>query len=78
MNCQQIEQDIRHLEHVIFRLSVLDSIPLSLSYWRNRVEAMQTVELIPAQTLRVKRIRAAIGEIDERIGTASSELCSNG
>ena len=78
MNCHQIEQDIRHLEHVIFRLSVLDPIPLSLSYWRNRVDAMQTVKLIPAQTLRVKRIRAAIWEIDEHIGTARSELCSNG
>jgi len=67
MNHHQIEKDIQHLEHVITRLSLSDRIPLS--YWRSRVDAMPTAELVPSQALRVKRIREAICALEARIGS---------
>lgn len=64
MNHHQIEKDIQHLEHVITRLSGADRIPLS--YWRNRVDAVLTAELVPSQAVRVKRIREALCALEAR------------
>lgn len=69
MNHHQIEKDIQHLESVIMRLSVTDRIPLS--YWRNRVEAVSTAELVPSQQQRVKRIREAICALEARTNAAN-------
>jgi hypothetical protein len=64
MNHHQIEKDIQHLEHVITRLSDSDRIPLS--YWRNRIDAVATAQLVPSQTQRVRRISEAIRALESR------------
>lgn len=69
MNHHQIEKDIQHLENVIMRLSDTDRIPLS--YWRNRVDAVSTAELVPSQQQRVKRIREAICALEARTNAAN-------
>jgi hypothetical protein len=69
MNHHQIENDIQHLENVIMRLSDTDRIPLS--YWRNRVDAVSTAELVPSQRQRVKRIREAIRALEARTNAAN-------
>lgn len=65
MNHYQLEKDIEHLERVIARLSGKDRIPLS--YWRGRLESVSSAELVPSQVLRVKRLREALAELEQRV-----------
>lgn len=65
MNHHQLEKDIEHLEHVIARLSGQDRIPLS--YWRERVEAVSNGDLVPSQVQRVKRLKEALSELEQRV-----------
>jgi hypothetical protein len=65
VNHYQLEKDIEHLERVIARLSGKDRIPLS--YWRGRLESVSSAELVPSQVLRVKRLREALAELEQRV-----------
>lgn len=65
MNHHQLEKDIEHLERVIVRLSGKDRIPLS--YWRGRLESVSSAELVPSQVQRVKRLREALAELEQRV-----------
>ncbi|TAM03359.1 MAG: hypothetical protein EPN70_14415 [Paraburkholderia sp.] len=63
MNYHQIEKDIQHLEHVITRMLQLDRMPFPLSYWRSRIDTLETVlasGLYPSHSLRVQRLREAL------------------
>lgn len=65
VNHHQLEKDIEHLEHVIARLSGQDRIPLS--YWRGRVESVMSADLVPSQVQRVKRLKEALCELEQRV-----------
>ena len=69
MNHYQLEKDIEHLERVITRLSGKDRIPLS--YWRGRLESVSSGDLVPSQVQRVKRLREALAELEQRVDEES-------
>jgi len=66
MNHRQIETDILHLERVIGRISADDRIPLS--YWRNRVDLVALIALVPAQQSRMQRINDRLERLEASIG----------
>ena len=70
MNHQQLETDIKHLEHVISHISVAHRIPLS--YWRNRIKSVSDVALMPMQANRVKRLYEALSALEAREESALS------
>jgi hypothetical protein len=64
MNHHQLEKDIEHLEHVISHISAKDRIPLS--YWRNRIDSVSDEVRVPAQASRIKRLNAALSELEKQ------------
>ncbi|HWT37024.1 MAG TPA: hypothetical protein VN289_12115 [Paraburkholderia sp.] len=64
MNHEQIEKDIEHLEHVIWRISAADGIPLS--YWRSRIESVSLVALVPSQIKRIQKLSDALEALEVR------------
>jgi len=62
MNHRQIETDIRHLEQVIRRISAEDRIPLS--YWRHRINSVNSNALLPAQQSRMRRINDLLEQLE--------------
>lgn len=62
MNHQQIETDILHLERVIGRISAEDRIPLA--YWRNRIDSVTSIVLVPAQQSRMRRINERLTQLE--------------
>ncbi|MBN3858908.1 hypothetical protein G3N59_36500 [Paraburkholderia sp. Ac-20340] len=72
MNHHQLEKDIEHLEQIVARLSGTDRIPLS--YWRGRVAAVSSADLVPSQLQRVRRLSEALGALERRAkGVAALE-----
>jgi hypothetical protein len=70
MNHLLIETDLAHLEQIINR--VASSHGLSLSYWRNRVDSLLSMRLMPAQRKRIAHIEAVISMLEQ---AASSTSC---
>jgi hypothetical protein len=58
-----IETDLAHLEQIINRIA--SSHGLSLSYWRNRVDSVLSLSLMPAQRKRVGHIDAVISMLEQ-------------
>jgi hypothetical protein len=68
MNHLLIETDLAHLEQIINR--VASSHGLSLSYWRNRVDAFLSMRLMPAQRKRIAHIEAVISMLEQAASSA--------
>jgi hypothetical protein len=64
VNHHQLDVEIQHLEYVIRLISANDRIPLS--YWRNRLNAVSAVAVIPSQVSRVKRLNDALRELENQ------------
>jgi hypothetical protein len=64
MNHQQIEIDIRHLEHMLTLISIDDRIPLS--YWRKRLDQLVPAALVPGQRIRIKKLDDALRMLEAR------------
>jgi hypothetical protein len=63
MNHLLIETDLAHLERIINRIA--SSHGLSLSYWRNRVDSVLSMSLMPAQRKRIGHINAVISMLEQ-------------
>ncbi|APR36315.1 hypothetical protein [Paraburkholderia sp. SOS3] len=66
MNHYQLETDIQHLEQVLTHVCANDRIPLSLSYWRKRVESVTSAASVPSQRSRVKKLNEALLALEAR------------
>ena len=58
-----IETDLAHLEQIINRIA--SSHGLSLSYWRNRVDSVLSMTLMPVQRKRIGHIDAVISLLEQ-------------
>jgi len=62
MNQQQVEKDIRHLESIVSRLGCRHG--LSITYWRDRIDVVLAMQLVPTQRERAMRLRAVLPKLE--------------
>jgi hypothetical protein len=72
MNHLLIETDLAHLEQIINRIA--SSHGLSLAYWRNRVDSVLSMSLMPAQRKRIGHIDAVISMLEQTALSKTSRL----
>jgi hypothetical protein len=72
MNHQLIETDLVHLEHIINRIA--SSHGLSLSYWRQRVDSVLSMSLMPSQRKRIGHIDAVISMLEKTASGNTAHL----
>jgi hypothetical protein len=72
MNHLLIETDLAHLEQIINRIA--SSHGLSLTYWRNRVDSVLSMSLMPAQRKRIGHIDAVISMLEQTALSKTSRL----
>jgi hypothetical protein len=72
MNHLLVETDLAHLERIISRIT--SNHGLSLAYWRNRVNSVLSMSLMPAQRKRIGHIDAVISMLEQSASSQTSRL----